>query len=182
MAEVHSTTDIDWYMEIKELSSYVRHLGKREIKKSMMKLSIFDKMILSEFLFQHLQELFTCTDLNNSFNVSRKLQILKRSKFCWKMNREYSLKYHKDTNYRARLDLLLTNGRTQLSLNLSQFSEVDIANVLENVHSLNLRDYRNVTDVSTLGNVHTLDIRFCGKIRDVGALINVHTLDNERLS
>jgi hypothetical protein len=68
-------------------------------------MNVIDKMMLTEFIFSRIQEFLTqgnsYTHLNNLLNVTRKLQSLKHSKFCWKLNREYSLKYYSDFDYKA---------------------------------------------------------------------------------
>jgi hypothetical protein len=78
--------------------------SESERMNDMIELPVFEKMMLTEF-----------TDMNYLLNVSRSLRDLKHSKFYWKVNRDYSLKYYMDVNYKARLDVLLIDLRTQLS-------------------------------------------------------------------
>jgi hypothetical protein len=139
------------------------------MKKNATKITVFEKMMLSDFIFQNLQEFlsYPYTELNNSLTVSRNFRDLKRSIFYWKLNKEYSLKYFMDTNYRIRLDLLIANSKTQLSLDLSRFSEITNVSTLGNVHELNLSECANLTDVSALGSVHALDLSSCVRIRDI---------------
>jgi hypothetical protein len=97
----------------------------------------FKRMILTEFLFREVQEYldYPNININNILNVSRKFHDLKKAYYYWEVNRHYSLMYHNDVIYKARLDLLLCDTRTQLSLDLTDLV---------------------TSDVSALGIVHTL--------------------------
>jgi N-glycosylase/DNA lyase len=78
-----------------------------------------EKTVFTEFIFQQLKEFLNhkTTDTNNLLNASNKLRILKKSDFYWKLNAEYSLDYYGNKgNFQSRIDSLLTNARTQLSL------------------------------------------------------------------
>jgi hypothetical protein len=81
------------------------NVGKSEMKTVNDKLTLFDRFMLTEFLFQELQEYlsyrYTHTDMNNILNVSRNLASIKKSNFYWKLKQKFSLEYYFD-NYKTR--------------------------------------------------------------------------------
>jgi hypothetical protein len=101
----------------------------------------FERMILTEFLFLEVQEYldYPNININNILNVSRKFHDIKKLYCYWKLNKQYSIEYYSNDIYRAKMVLLLSNTRTQLSLDLSD----------PHHHSL-------ISDVSVLGSVHAL--------------------------
>ncbi len=109
--------------------------------------TLFERVMLIDCIFQQIQEFISQTDVNNLVNVVATFQTIKKSKYYLKLNRKYSLRYHVCQNFRARLYLLLNRFEKQLSLNL--------------------HDRHEVTDVSALVNVHTLNLRYCNGIADV---------------
>jgi hypothetical protein len=115
---------------------------------------------------------------NNLLNASKSFQIMKKSKYYWKLNKEYSLMYYLDSDFRRRLNSLLSRPEQQLSLNLRHKShEVKNESVLDNAHSLDLSHCRDITDVSAQGDVHTLSLIHYLRVTDVNALGNVNSLD-----
>jgi hypothetical protein len=132
----------------------------------------FEGVILIDAIFQQAQEFLNHKNNSryNLLNVFRKFQDLKKSCYYWKLSRRYSLEYYTDLFFESRLNLLLTDGKTQLSLKL--WSQVGIWDVsaLGNVHALDLSNCSGISDLSALGTVHTLNISRCGGIRDVSAL------------
>lgn len=114
------------------------------------------------------------------------------------LNKTYSLKYYENAEFRDLIQSKMNNSRFQLSLNLSNCSQVTDLSVLKNIHSLdlsycrcisddisalentyilNLKGCENITNVSMLGNLHTLNLSYCYYITDVSMLGNLHTLD-----
>lgn len=139
------------------------------------------------------------TDRNRLLNVSRKFQHLKKEKFHWNLNEKYSARYYRNITYKRKLDSLLSNTKTQLSLALElgdcdeisdasvlinlyllQITECDISNSVLNalgaLPRLIIQSCESITDVSGLGNVENLSIFDCDGITDVSALRNVHIL------
>lgn len=177
--------------------------------------SLFHKVILTDVLFQQICGFLINADpknlvsiylglgpilyknnhinINNLLNVSGKFGILKKEKFYWKLNKKYSKSYYYDDIYKSKLDSLLTDTGTQLSLNLSRqistlgsllnsswHPKISDVSSLGNVHTLYLHRCNSIKDVSALGNIHTLSLSGCRNIRDVTALDKVHTLDLSR--
>jgi Leucine-rich repeat (LRR) protein len=156
----------------------------------MRELSGLKKMMLTEFIFQQVQEFLTypyilvygkypdnVSDINKLLNVSRNMQSLKYSEFYWKLKRQYSLKYYMDIDFKTRGHLLLNDTKSQLSLDLSYFKVITGVTALGNVHALALSNSDGITDVSALCDVHTLSLGFCAGISDISALGKVHTLN-----
>jgi hypothetical protein len=137
-------------------------------------ISSFEKVILIEEIFQQVRDFLndTKTGANNILNVSRKCQDIKKSSYYWKLNRASSLEYYGNIFYKSRLDSLLTNGKSQIAINLKC--------TLCDVHNLNMIICSAIRDVSAFGNVHALDLSHCHGIRDVSALGHVHTLKLSR--
>lgn len=130
----------------------------------------FIKVILIDHIFQQIQEFLDDSDTVNSIlNVSGKFQDSKKSNFYWKLNRKYSLEFHRNVSYKFRLDTLLTDVKKQLSLTFGSNNKISDVSALGNVHALDLRSCYGISDVSTLGNVHTLDISWCSEIKNVSA-------------
>ena len=63
------------------------------------------------------------------------------------LNKEYSLKYYEDVDYRNKID--------------SRYKKIGV----------NLYGCEGVTDVSMLGNVHTLDLRGCVNVTNANVLV-----------
>ena len=104
------------------------------------------------------------------YNVSRHLIYLG-------LNQEYSLKYYDDEAFRTVVHSRVENPSKQLSLNLSECSNITDVSALGGVHTLDLSECKKITDVSALGAVHTLNLRDCSNITDVSALSNVYTIN-----
>jgi hypothetical protein len=123
----------------------------------------FIKVILIDCIFQEVQDFLdhSKTDINNILNVSRKFKLMKKSSFYWKMNKKYSLEYNSNVLYRLRVDSLLTNKNTQLSLNLFNCNTISDVSTLGNVHTLKISGCHGITDVSSLGNVQVLSFNNC---------------------
>ena len=100
-----------------------------------------------------------------------------RRHLYWKLTKTYSLKYYEDEKFRANVHSRVENPSIQLSVDLSECSNITDVSALGGVHTLNLSWCSKITDVSALGGVHTLDLRGCSNITDVSALGGVHTLD-----
>jgi hypothetical protein len=123
---------------------------------------LFYVVVLNDLIFQQLQELLhhTNTSLNNLLSVSRTFESIKKTNFYWKLNKRYSLTYYKSVQYRERI-ALLTNIKTQLSLNLRDCFEVSNVSVLADIHTLDLSQCGKVTGVNTLDGVHSLHLTGC---------------------
>jgi hypothetical protein len=117
------------------------------------------------------------TDTNNLLNVSIRFQTIKKANYYLKLNKEYSLKYHDNEDFKIWLNSLLNRSERQLSLNLENCDGVHDISVLSNIHSLNLNSCRNLTNMSGPGKIHKLDLSNCNSVTDVGALGSVHSLD-----
>lgn len=148
----------------------------------------FDTTFSTNELFQQIQDFLNCsnTSMNNLLNVSRKFQILKRTKFYWNLNRKYSAKYYNNTeilrlngeiSFKMRLEFLLTDTRIQLSLNLSSSSYLTDVKTLGCLHTLNLSCCTKLKDVQALCDVYDLNLSDCYNIIDVSKLANVNTLN-----
>lgn len=146
----------------------------------------FHTVISNDLLYEVPQGFLNFNGLNNLLDVNRSFNALKKTKFYWKLNNEYSSKYYYDDNFKSTLDTLLTNRRTQLSLILSKryrsafrflLRDVIDVNNLGNVHELDLSGCKNITDVRCLGMVYKLDLSGCTKITNVSNLGNVHILN-----
>lgn len=181
----------------KDITKVINNVRDRRLTDNIA--ALFLSVIFNNLILQELCSYLNGTniDMNNLLNASRIFYILKRTHFCWNLNKEHSRKYYNDANYKSKLDSLIACGRKQLSLNLSRCPDVvdvsALGNVYElnlegcdkindvsdlgNVHTLNLSGCRNVVDVSTLGNVYALNIADCNNIIDISSLRNVHTLD-----
>jgi hypothetical protein len=147
---------------------------------------LFVRVIFEDCIFQQIQDFLGYTDMfkfvsytdtNNLLNVSIRFQTIKKAKYYWKLNKEYSLKYHDDEDFKIRLNSLLTRSERQLSLNLENCDGVHDISVLSNIHSLNLNSCRNLTTMSAPGKIHKLDLSNCNSITDVSALSGLHSLD-----
>jgi len=148
-----------------EVNNHNENYENRDVRNTDISRDIidnyFDKIFAIDVLFQQIQSFLNCsnTSMNNLLNTSRSFQVLKRTKFYWNLNRNYSAKYHNknyslkfygEISFKDRLDFLLTNTRTQLSLNLSSFMCLSNVNTLGHVHTLNLSRTK-IKDVDALG-------------------------------
>lgn len=151
-------------------------------------ISSFEKMMLIDCIYQQVEEYLDDTsselykkkkntDANSILNVSKKFNDMKSSNYYLKLNREYSLEYHSNADYKSTLDSLFINPNTQLSINLDHCNTISDFSPFGNVHTLDISFCNGVSDISALGNVHTLHISGCQGISDVSGLGNVHTLD-----
>jgi hypothetical protein len=153
---------------------------------------VFFQVILTDSLFQHICGFLNNKDpnnlisiyvglgfslhkndnyinVNNLLNVSRKFRIIKKENFYLKLNKKYSLEYYHNKAFKSVISLLLTNTRSQLSLDLSrENSTID--------HLLNSIWRPKIIDVSGLQDLHSLNLSYCGSIRDIKALGNTDTL------
>jgi hypothetical protein len=98
-------------------------------------ITLFERVMLVDCIFQQIQELINYTDTNNLLNVVAKFRMIKKREYYWKVNREYSLKCYADAVFKKNLDSLPSRLEEQLSLHLEHCKQV--------------------TDVSALGNAHT---------------------------
>jgi hypothetical protein len=120
-------------------------------------------------------------DDNNLLNTNKYLYELKLK--YYKLNKEYSLKYYFDNEFKNLIDSKITNSKFQLSLDLSFCDGItdEGIKILGNLHALNLFGCYEITDegIKYLGNLHTLNLRWCNKITDEGIkhLGNLHTLN-----
>jgi hypothetical protein len=139
--------------------------------------TLFYQIILNDDIFQQLKELLnnTCNGTNNLLNVSRDFEESKKAYFYWELNRQYSLLYYSSSPFRERIALLI-NTKRQLSLNLSDYSQVVGVTVLIDVNALDLTECENVIDVSQLGGLHVLNLTSCQRVVNVSALGQVHDL------
>ena len=138
---------------------------------------------------------------NNLLNCNKYLSKLK--KFI--LNREYSLKYIHDSDFKNLINSKIKCSKSGLSLNLS-FSSITDKDLkdLDNLYKLDLTSCNNITDegikylgdrninwlilgcsikitdkgIKLLVNLHTLQICGCDNITDEGiqCLVNLHTL------
>jgi hypothetical protein len=127
---------------------------------------LFDKVIFNDCVFQELQEYLGDRNTNTLLDLSKKCQVVKKSKYYFRLTRECSLKYHKDIEYRTRLDSLMTRPEKQLSLLFQNCDGISDISALGNVHTLYLYNCKNISDVSALGNVHTLYLYDCKNISE----------------
>jgi len=88
---------------------------------------------------------------NNLLNCNKYLYELKLK--YYKLNKEYSLKYYFDNDFKNLINSKITNSRLKISLNLSNSYEI--------------------TDegIKMLGNIHTLNLSGCDKITNEGLKI-----------
>jgi hypothetical protein len=133
---------------------------------------LFVRVIFEDCVFQQIRDFLGYTDMfkfvsytdtNNLLNVSVRFQTIKKAKYYWKLNKEYSLKYHDDEDFKIRLNSLLTRSERQLSLNLENCDGVHDISVLSNIHSLNLNSCRNLTTMKAPGKIHKLDLSNCNR-------------------
>uniref|UniRef100_A0A6C0AD76 Uncharacterized protein n=1 Tax=viral metagenome TaxID=1070528 RepID=A0A6C0AD76_9ZZZZ len=90
------------------------------------------------------------------------------------LNRELSLKYYNDKNFKNKIHTLIENPLKNLALDLSYRLIYDVS-ILGNVHTLNLK-CTQVRDVSMLGNVYNLNLSGT-PVKNVSSLSKVHSLD-----
>ena len=109
--------------------------------------------------------------------ANRHFHAMKGRLYYYKFTKKYSLEYHASETFRDEVEGRISDISVQLSLNLSDCSNITDVSGLEGVHTLDLSYCSKITNVSRLGGVHTLDLRYCSKITDVSALRGVHTLD-----
>ena len=93
-----------------------------------------------------------------------------------RLNRNYSIRYYEDEEFRTLVHSRVENPSNQLSLDLSECRNITDVSALGGVHTLSLSGCWNITDVSALGGVHTLDLEGCDSITDVSSLNNVPNL------
>ena len=117
------------------------------------------------------------TNLNIILNVSKQFKEYKKQYYIYNFNKEISLLYYNDINFKNKINSSVLYSNKQIKLNLYQCQIITDVSVLDNVHTLNLYGCKNIIDVSTLGNVNTLNLSYCNKITDISALGNVHTLN-----
>jgi len=98
------------------------------------------------------------TNINALLNSSKQFKRDKYEVYYWKLNKEYSLKYYNDMDFRGTINNLVYKTKYQLSLDLSRCEHLTDISMLGNVHTLNLHDCVQITDVSMLRNVHTLNL------------------------
>ena len=134
-------------------------------------------MVLQD-LFEYefvIMELMKYINVTNLLNSSPKYKYNKKNLHYKKINREYSLKYYLNEDYRNTVLRSVSYPSIQLQLDLCWCDNITDVSMLGNVHTLHLIKCENITDVSALGNVHTLNLSGCNNIKDVSALGNVHT-------
>jgi hypothetical protein len=106
----------------------------------MNRTTLFYQIILDGLLFQEIKEFLsnTITSANNLLDASSNFKELKREHFYWKLTTQYSYLYYISSPYRELCITLLTNTKSQLSLNLSEYPEVVDVSVLADIHTLDL--------------------------------------------
>ena len=137
--------------------------------KNMMKICFFEK----EFV---VFELMRYIDVTNLLNTTKLLKYVKKKFIYRKLNKEYSLEYYNNEEFRKIVNNSVEKSNKQICLNLYCCDKITDVSVLGKVHILNLVGCYQITDVSALGKVHKLDLSGCN-ITDVSELGNVHTLD-----
>jgi hypothetical protein len=93
---------------------------------SQTHMNLFEKLIFNDCIFQQIQDFIRYTDTNKLLNASSRFKMIKKSKYYWKLNKEYSLKYYKNGEFRTRLNSLLVRSVRQLSLNLMFCRDVKV--------------------------------------------------------
>ncbi len=91
-------------------------------------------------------------DNKHLYDCNKYLNSLKYYNF----NREYSLKYYDDEQFRKLVQLKIPKNK--LSLNLSCCDKIVDVSMLAKLHTLDLSQCDNITDVSMLGGLHTLNL------------------------
>ena len=88
----------------------------------------------------------------------------------YKLNKEYSLQYYNDINFRNRIYSKLTNPILQLWLNLTNYDEIidDGLKHLGRIHTLELYGCELITNegIKHLGRLNTLILKGCEQITD----------------
>lgn len=167
-------------------------ISERKCIDDITNITFFQKVILTDSLFQHICGFLNDKDpnnlisiylglgssfyknnnyinVNNLLNVSRSFRVIKKKNFYFKLSKKYSLEYYHSKAFRKIISTLLSNTRTQLSLNLSRKNSA--------IGYLSNSTWRiKIIDVSDLHDLHTLNLSNCGSIRDINALSNTHTL------
>jgi hypothetical protein len=77
--------------------------------------SLWDRIILTDSLFEELKCFLSYDGINNLLNASRKYQSVKKVWYYWKMNKKYSMICYLYDAFRLKVDLLLIDGKKQLS-------------------------------------------------------------------
>ena len=75
-----------------------------------------------------------------------------------RLNKNYSIIYYENEEFRNMIKSRVINPRNQLSLDLRDFDNITDVSVLGVVHSLKLCRCNNITDVSSLGKVTNLNL------------------------
>jgi hypothetical protein len=82
--------------------------------------SLFDEVIFNDCIFQQIQDFPGYSVTNNVLNLSKKFIIMKKSKYYWKLNREYSVNYCSDADFKLKLNSLLDLAEKPLLLDLGK--------------------------------------------------------------
>lgn len=96
-----------------------------------------------------------------------------------KLNKEYSLEFYRNFQFRSIILSKIIDPYEQLSIDLSDCDEVVDVKYLNNLRSLDLSCCKNIIDVRSLTNIHTLNLSNCN-ISDVSTLGNCHILFLDR--
>ena len=138
-------------------------------KNNMTKICFFEK----EFV---VFELMRYIDVTKLLNSTKLLKNVKKKFIYIKLNKNYSLKYYNNEEFRNIIHNSVEKSNKQISLDLSNSTNITDISALGKVHTLFLHGCENITDVSALGKVHTLHLYNCDQITDVSSLRNVNII------
>lgn len=131
---------------------------------------LFEVLISKDLIFQLLQGYLNTTfdGTNNLLNASRRFQLMKKAKFYWKLNKEYSLKFFRTNGHRfkSKLNSLHTDSKSQLSLKFPRFMKTTDVSQLQDMHAIDFGGSRKISGVSALQNVHSLNLKSCIGVPD----------------
>jgi hypothetical protein len=91
---------------------------------------------------------------------------MKKAKFYWKLNQEYSVKYYSHIRFEKKLNSLYTEPKSQMSLRLPKFTKLTDVSFLRNMHAIDFSGSHKLSGVNALGGVHTLNLRNCIGVAD----------------
>jgi hypothetical protein len=105
------------------------------------------------YLFKRLQEFLPYTLINRLLNVSIKFRDMKKLYHYWKLDvshcQKYLLRFPSDILFRKKLNSLITNPNTQLSLCNFNDQEMRHVSTLDGSHALSISNRHGIIDMSS---------------------------------